>query len=124
MSQPKLNWFDKTIWAMAELAVGEIRPNVYAMKIMFAGVLWAYLVYAYGYCWRVLEIVSFDPPKALVILLHAPCYLPVHLTTHSATEIETANLRGSRRWFYTGVGLFIFPFGLLVFVLLSIWPET
>jgi hypothetical protein len=126
MPQSKLNWLDKTLWALAELAAGETYYNVYVMKVMLAGSLLLGLLMTYRLLWKVIGIVSFDPPETwwFMIPLYALCYIPIHLTTHSATQIETANLQCSKRWTYTGLGLFIFPISWVIYGLFLVWLET
>jgi hypothetical protein len=124
--RPALNWLDKTLWAMAKLAVGETRYNVYVMKVMIAGSLFVSILMIYRLCWKVAGIVDIALPTEwwALALLYGLCYVPIYLATHSAVEIENADLPSRARWAYTALGLFIFPVSWGLFGWLLVWLES
>lgn len=114
MSQTKLNWLDKTVWALAKLTGGHMKYNIYLMKAAVAGALFISLLSAYAFCYEVLGIVGTLPQfgewqTVGLIALLVLCYVPIHLATNSAAEVESADLPKKLRWAYTALGLFIFP---------------
>ena len=125
MLRPALNWLDKTLWAMAKLAVGETGYNVYIMKIGIAASLSISVLAMYRICWKVIGIIELAFPTEwwALALLYGLGYVPIHLATHSAAEIEAANLSSRARWAYTALGIFIFPVSWVAWGLLLVWLE-
>jgi len=123
--KPDLNWFDKTIWAIPELGVGETKSNVYVTKIVFAGCLFLAILVLHTLFWQAFDIVAYPPPTAewALALLYALCCVPVFLMTHSAEEVASADLSGWVRWMYTALGFLIFPVSIMVGGLLLAFLE-
>lgn len=124
MTQPNLNWLDKTVWAISRLN-GLSQPEIHLAKAVVALSLTIGTVYVYRVCWKVLGMIDNPIPFGWwggtgILML---CCGLVYLATHSASEIMTANLTGRRRWAYTAIGLFLFPIFPLLIGLLAIWLE-
>ena len=106
------NFLDKTVWALAKL--DEIsRPAIYVTKVFIACALGMNLFILYGLLLRK-EIINPlglgqipAPWWMVLLLLFGICYIPVHLATHSAAEIEKVQLPRKERWAYTILGLFL-----------------
>jgi hypothetical protein len=89
------------------------RPAIYVTKLFLAcaiglnlGVFYRFLAHR-----NVINLVPMDqlwvPWWVVALFLLGVCYVPVHLATHSAVEIQELDLSGRERWAYTILGLFI-----------------
>ena len=125
MTQPKLNWLDKTVIALAELSLEETRVMIHVMKFALAmsfGLSFVFIL-------AILKTVGVIGPLPLgllpspmpTIFLFAFFYALIFFTTHSAGEIEAAKLSEWERWGFKVLGLFIFPFSWPLLGLLFVW---
>jgi uncharacterized protein YacL len=108
-SDVKLNWLDKTVWALAKQTGDEHPFNIIAMKAVIGGSLGVNIAFMYRLLWKVLEVIDFSLPSDywFVFLVFAVCYIPIHVGTHSASEIAKLNLPTKERRVYTALGLFL-----------------
>jgi hypothetical protein len=106
------NFLDKMVWALTKLDEMS-RPAIYVTKLFLAialglnlGVFYRFLAHR-----NVINLVPMDqywvPLWVQGVIFFGACYIPVHLATHSAVEIQELDLSGRERWAYTILGLFI-----------------
>jgi hypothetical protein len=107
MNSANLNWLDKTVWALAKQTGDEHPFNIIAMKWFMAMALGAAVLFLYRLLWKVLKVIDFSIPSDywFVFLVFAVCYIPVHVSTHSASEIAKLDLPTKERRAYTALGL-------------------
>lgn len=108
------NVIDKTVWALAR--IDEVsRPSIYVTKMFIAIGLTYNVLICYGFLVvnNIINRTAIDwfpfPSWVAVLSILALCYIPIHLTSHSAAEIEKIHLSRPERWIYTAFGLFILP---------------
>jgi membrane-bound acyltransferase YfiQ involved in biofilm formation len=106
------NLMDKTVWEVTKL--DEIsRPAIYVTKVFIACALGMNLFILYGLLLRkeIINSLGLDQIPApwwiVLLLLFGICYIPVHLATHSAAEIEKVQLARKEQWAYIILGLFL-----------------
>lgn len=108
----RANFLDKTVWALTKL--DEIsRPAIYVTKLFIACAVGMNLLVLYRFL-VIQNFISLIPPNqflvpwwAVLMLLFGICYIPVHLSTHSAAKIKELQLSGKERWAYTVLGFII-----------------
>jgi hypothetical protein len=124
-SDVKLNWLDKTVWALAKKTGDEHPFNIIAMKAVIGGSLGVNIAFTYRLLWKVLEVIDFSLPSDywFVFLVFAVCYIPIHVGTHSASEIAKLDLPTKERRVYTALGLFLaVSWGVPTYIL--VWLES
>lgn len=124
-SDVKLNWLDKTVWALAKQTGDEHPFNIIAMKAIIGSSLGVNIISMYRFLWKVLEVIDFSIPSDywFILLVFAICYVPVHFATHSAWEIAKLDLPTKERRVYTALGLFLaVSWGVPTYIL--VWLES
>lgn len=124
MGNTNINWFDKTILALARFGFSKtMHYDIYTIKILMSVSFGLHILSVLGILKELGVITGSSvsiglPSWSVVLALFALSYIPVHLMSHSAQTIFSGDLSRMERGIYTVVGFFLLGgWGLLL-----IWP--
>lgn len=119
MTRPNLNLFDKGALGLALARIDtdafEDEWAIFGGKFFIAISIAAHFLL---FCRKVLDYDMSSRPMTIVIgfAIAAVFYVPIRMVTHSASEIQQAELSRQARWLYRVWGLFLFPVSLLIWI--------